>query len=152
MHLYNDNLDNQQVIIYTDGACKGNPGIGAWAATLEYKGVRKEITGFSSYTTNNQMELTAVIEALKILKYKCDVIVYTDSQYVQKGITQWINGFKQRNWKNVKNVELWQELDYLNSNQNVTWNWVRGHVGNAGNEYVDKLANKVISEYLLSNK
>lgn len=142
-----DNLE-ESVIIYADGACKGNPGIGAWAATLEYKGVKKEITGFSNYTTNNQMELTAVIEALKKLKRKCSVIIYTDSQYVQRGITEWISGFKKRNWKNVKNTELWQELDKLNNNHNVKWFWVRGHDGNFGNEYVDKLANKVISEKL----
>ena len=139
---------NDIVIIYTDGACRGNPGIGAWAATLEYNGNTKDIFGFVEYTTNNQMELTAVIESLKILKRQCDVMIYTDSQYVQKGITEWIHGFKKRNWKNVKNVELWLELDELNNNHKVTWHWVRGHSGNLKNEYVDKLANKVIDDNL----
>ncbi len=139
---------NDIVIIYTDGACRGNPGIGAWAATLEYNGNTKDIFGFVEYTTNNQMELTAVIESLKILKRQCDVVIYTDSQYVQKGITEWIHGFKKRNWKNVKNVELWLELDELNNNHKVTWHWVRGHSGNLKNEYVDQLANKVIDDNL----
>jgi ribonuclease HI len=94
------------------------------------------------------MELLAVIEALKVLKRQCNIIVYTDSQYVQKGITQWIHGFKMRNWKNVKNIELWQELDKLNNNHNITWNWVRGHSGNIKNDYVDRLANKAIDDNL----
>jgi len=136
------------VIIHTDGACKGNPGLGAWAATLEYQGVVKEISGVEPHTTNNRMELQAVIEALKLLKRSCQVILYTDSQYVQKGITEWIHGWKQKNWKNVKNVDLWQDLDLASSNHQIDWQWVRGHNGHAGNERVDALANIAIANYI----
>jgi ribonuclease HI len=141
-------MQEQKVIIHTDGACKGNPGLGSWAATLEYKGTQKEISGVVKDTTNNQMELKAVIEALKCLKKICDVVIYTDSQYVQKGITEWIQGWKQRNWKKVKNIELWIELDNLTIGHKIDWQWVRGHNGHTGNEYVDKLANLAIENYL----
>ena len=140
-------MQEQTVIIHTDGACKGNPGIGAWAATLEYKNNKKDISGVVEHTTNNQMELTAVIEALKCLKKPCDIEVYTDSQYVQKGITEWIHGWKKRNWRDVKNVELWQALDNLASKHKIAWHWVRGHNGHTGNEYVDNLANLAIIKY-----
>lgn len=136
---------NDIVIIYTDGACKGNPGVGAWAATLEYKGHKKEISGFVSDTTNNKMELTAVIEALKCLKWKSDIVIYTDSQYVQKGMTEWITNWKNKNWKNVKNVELWQQLNELAGKHQIKWQWVEGHSGNPGNEYVDLLCNQAIN-------
>jgi ribonuclease HI len=139
-------IKSQSIIIHTDGACKGNPGIGSWAATLEYKDHYKEIYGVESHTTNNRMELTAVIEALKCLKLKCDVQIYTDSQYVQKGITEWIHGWKRKGWHKVKNVDLWQLLDQLTIGQQITWHWVRGHSGHAGNERVDALANFAIED------
>ena len=142
-------MDNLSIIIYTDGACRGNPGIGSWAATLEYKNNKKEISGFSPHTTNNQMELTAVIESLKCIKViPSQIVIHTDSQYVQKGMTEWITGWKRKNWRNVKNHTLWQELDSLASMHHVTWKWVRGHDGNRGNEYVDMLCNKVLDEHL----
>ncbi len=141
----------KHVIIHTDGACKGNPGIGSWAATLEYKGTVKEISGVVEHTTNNQMELCAVIEALKVLKESCKIELYTDSQYVQKGMLEWIKTWKIKNWKNVKNVELWQELDSLASNHTISWHWVRGHSGHDGNERVDELANIAIRDYLMAN-
>lgn len=137
----------KHVIIHTDGACKGNPGIGSWAATLEYQGKIKEISGVVEHTTNNQMELSAVIEALKILKESCQIDLYTDSQYVQKGMMEWIYGWKQKGWKKVKNVELWQELDSLAALHSIKWHWVRGHNGHHGNERVDRLANVAISNY-----
>lgn len=141
--------DNNKIItIYTDGACRGNPGIGSWAATLEYNAHKKEIFGVCEYTTNNKMELTAVIEALKCIKLASNIVVYTDSQYVQKGITQWIHNWKLKNWHKVKNVELWQELDSLIHEHNIKWKWVYGHNGNAGNEYVDLLCNKALDEYI----
>ncbi len=142
----------KHVIIHTDGACRGNPGIGSWAATLEYKGSIKEISGVIKDTTNNQMELRAVIEALKALKHPCKIDIYTDSQYVQKGMKEWIQNWKQKNWKNVKNVALWQELDSLAISHNITWHWVRGHNGHEGNERVDTLANLAIDNYLTTNK
>lgn len=136
------------VTIYTDGACRGNPGIGSWAATLTYLEHEKEISGVVAHTTNNQMELQAAIEALKQLKTKCNVTLYTDSSYVQKGITLWIKNWKINNWKKIKNAELWQELDYLNQQHNINWQWVRGHNGDKGNERVDQLANLAIDKYL----
>jgi ribonuclease HI len=138
----------KHIIIHTDGACKGNPGIGSWAATLEYKGIIKEICGVSPNTTNNQMELMAVIEALKALKQSCTIDIYTDSQYVQNGMNKWIEQWKQKNWKNIKNVELWQELDKLAKTHTIKWHWVRGHSGHTGNERVDLLANLAIKDYL----
>lgn len=135
----------QLVTIHSDGACKGNPGVGGWGATLEYKGHIKEIYGKEAHTTNNRMELTAVIEALKCLKQKCDIHIYTDSQYVQKGITEWIHNWKRKNWHNVKNVDLWQTLDSLVAKQQITWHWVRGHSGHSGNERADALANLAIT-------
>lgn len=138
----------KRVVIHTDGACKGNPGIGAWAATLEYQGTIKEISGITVNTTNNQMELKAAIEALKALKQPCEIDLYTDSQYVQKGMNEWIQGWKQKNWKNVKNIELWQELDSLAIIHKITWHWVRGHSGHNGNERADELANLAIKAYL----
>ena len=135
------------VTIYTDGACKGNPGPGGWGAWLSANGHEKEMCGGEPNTTNNRMELTAVIEALNSLKRTCDVIIYTDSEYVRKGITEWIHGWKLRGWKTadkkpVKNAELWQRLDALRSLHRVEWRWVKGHAGDPGNERADALANK----------
>jgi ribonuclease HI len=136
-----------EVVIYADGACKGNPGPGGWGAVLKSGDVEKEMFGGETLTTNNRMELTAVIEALASLKRRCDVIIYTDSVYVKDGITKWIHGWKTRGWmtadkKPVKNVELWKRLDTLNAAHSVQWRWVKGHAGDEGNERADRLANK----------
>ena len=140
---------NKIINIYTDGACKGNPGPGGWGALLEYEGYTKEIKGFSPLTTNNIMELKAVIEALKIIKYSSKIIIMTDSKYVKNGISDWINNWKAKGWKTankkpVKNKELWQELDNLSSNHEIEWKWVKGHAGHPGNEKADQLANEGI--------
>jgi ribonuclease HI len=134
------------VVVYTDGACKGNPGPGGWGALLRWGDREKELFGGQAQTTNNRMELTAVIEALAALEQRCQVAVYTDSAYVKNGITTWIHNWKQRGWrtadkKPVKNVELWQRLDALASQHDVRWHWVRGHSGDPGNERADELAN-----------
>ena len=133
--------------IYTDGACKGNPGPGGWGAVLEFDGKEREIYGGERATTNNRMELTAVIEALCALKRPCHVILHTDSQYVQKGITEWINGWKARGWRTaakapVKNLDLWKKLDEVVGPHQIERVWVRGHSGHDGNERADALANK----------
>lgn len=128
------------VEIFTDGACSGNPGPGGWAALLRYKGVEKEISGGELKTTNNRMEMTAVIEALAALKKPSTVDLYTDSQYVQKGVTEWMDGWKAKGWKKVKNIDLWQRIDSEMARHNVTFHWVRGHDGHIENERVDKLA------------
>ncbi len=137
-----------KVIIYTDGASKGNPGLGGYGAILMYNEHKKEIKGAVPDTTNNKMELTAVIEALKQIKFECSIDIYTDSQYVQRGMTEWITGWKKKNWNKVKNIELWQELDSLASSHKVTWNWVKAHNGDPLNERADELANIAIEEYL----
>jgi ribonuclease HI len=139
---------SKQLIIYTDGACKGNPGIGGWGAILMYGKHTKEIYGATDNTTNNRMELTAVIEALKSLTRPCSIEVYTDSQYVQKGISEWIHGWIKKNWKDVKNVDLWQELLEAQKPHQINWNWVRGHDGNTYNERADYLANLAIQEHV----
>jgi ribonuclease HI len=133
------------VELFADGACLGNPGPGGWAALLRFKGNEKEIYGGESLTTNNRMELTAVIEGLRSLTRPCRVAVTTDSQYVQKGISEWIHGWKKRGWrtadkKPVKNVDLWQALDEASAPHRVTWHWVKGHAGHIENERVDVLA------------
>ena len=135
-----------EVVIYTDGACKGNPGPGGWGAWLRTGEHEKELFGGERLTTNNRMELTAVIEALASLKKRCQVAIYTDSEYVRNGITSWIHNWKQRGWrtadkKPVKNIELWQKLDALNAGHKVQWRWVKGHAGDPGNERADRLAN-----------
>ncbi|AWG36649.1 ribonuclease HI [Alcaligenes aquatilis] len=135
------------VDIWTDGACKGNPGLGGWGALLRHGGREKAICGGEADTTNNRMELMAVIEALKALKRPCQVRVHTDSQYVQKGMNEWLPGWKARGWrtadkKPVKNADLWQELDQQAAKHELTWLWVRGHAGDPGNERADQLANE----------
>jgi ribonuclease HI len=137
------------VNIYTDGACRGNPGIGGWGALIEYGDVIKEYCGGLKETTNNQMELKAAIEGLKALKEPCIVNLTTDSKYVMQGITSWIQNWKKNNWKNaakkdVKNKELWIELDKYSEKHDVRWPWVKGHSGHRQNEIADQLANKGI--------
>ena len=141
--------NNRKVIIYTDGACSGNPGKGGWGAVLKYGEITKQISGYSDLTTNNKMELQAVIEALKLLKKRCDVEIFTDSVQVKDGITKWINSWKMNNWKTskkepVKNKELWIELDNLRNQHNINWNWVKGHADDEINNIVDKLARSEI--------
>ncbi len=136
-----------EVDIYTDGACKGNPGRGGWGALLVNGAHEKELWGGEPDTTNNRMELRAVIEALSMLKRPCKIRVHTDSQYVQKGISEWIHGWKKRGWKTaakepVKNADLWQALDAAQAPHSVEWLWVRGHNGHPGNERADDLANR----------
>ncbi|KQP02167.1 ribonuclease HI [Pseudorhodoferax sp. Leaf265] len=143
------------VEIYTDGACKGNPGPGGWGVVLKSGTLEKELFGGELATTNNRMEMTAVIEALAALKKPCEVTLYLDSEYVRKGITEWMRGWKARGWitstkQPVKNVELWQKLDALvtNGGHKIDWRWVRGHAGNPGNERADALANKGVDKAL----
>lgn len=128
------------VQIFTDGACSGNPGPGGWAALLRYKTVEKEISGGEFETTNNRMEMMAVIQALAALKKTSKVDLYTDSQYVQRGVTEWMDGWKAKGWKKVKNVDLWLRIDEEVARHDVTFHWVRGHDGHIENERVDKLA------------
>ena len=135
------------VLIYTDGACKGNPGVGGWGALLLFGGSEKELFGGEANTTNNRMELMAVIEALRALTRSCDAVVYTDSVYVQKGISEWIHGWKRNGWKTadkkpVKNADLWVRLDELARQHHVDWRWVKGHSGHPENERADQLANR----------
>ena len=127
-----------RVEIFTDGACSGNPGAGGWGALLRHRDTEKELSGAEAETTNNRMELTAVIEALKALKKECNITLYTDSRYVMDGITQWLP-----NWN--KNIDLWQELDSLAGRHEIRWVWVKGHNGHPENERVDKLARDAIS-------
>ena len=135
-----------RVEIFTDGACSGNPGPGGWGAILRWKGQEKELSGGDSETTNNRMELTAVIESLKALKVPCVISLYTDSKYVMDGVNQWLPNWKKNNWKTankksaVKNIDLWQQLDELLPKHEILWNWVKGHNGHPENERVDKLA------------
>jgi len=142
----------QIVEIYTDGACSGNPGPGGWGALLLYGDHEKEITGGEFETTNNRMELTAAIEALKLLKRHCKVYLHTDSTYVRDGITKWIEGWKARGWKTaskkpVKNEDLWRQLDTAAAKHDIDWKWVKGHAGDPGNERADALANQGMTIY-----
>jgi len=138
---------NNIVEIFTDGACSGNPGKGGWGVILRYQDVEKELSGFEKDTTNNRMELTAAIVSLQHLKRPSQVVLTTDSVYVQKGITEWINNWKLKNWKNVKNVDLWQELDKVAQNHNIKWCWVKGHSGHSENERCDELATNEIAKH-----
>jgi ribonuclease HI len=146
-----ENMDGMTTVeIYTDGACKGNPGTGGWGALLVAGGHEKEMFGGELNTTNNRMELKAVIEALAALTRPCQVVLHTDSQYVQKGISEWIHGWKARGWKTsakepVKNEELWKALDAAQQAHKVEWRWVRGHAGHPGNERADVLANRGVA-------
>jgi ribonuclease HI len=140
----------ENVDIFTDGACSGNPGPGGWGAILRSDGREKEMFGYAPETTNNRMELTAVIEALRALKRPLTVAVHTDSQYVQKGITEWIHGWKRRGWRTadkqpVKNEDLWRQLDALAAEHRISWHWVKGHAGHAENERADALARQGIA-------
>jgi ribonuclease HI len=145
-----------KITIYTDGACKGNPGPGGWGVILRSAGqVEKELFGGEALTTNNRMEMTAVIEALSALKRPCDIALYVDSKYVLQGITEWLPGWKAKGWKTaakqpVKNVDLWQKLDALvnTSGHTIEWYWVKGHAGDPGNERADALANRGVVKAL----
>lgn len=141
------------VEIYTDGACRGNPGPGGWGVWMLAGGHEKELFGGDADTTNNRMELMAVIEALRALKRPCKVIIHTDSQYVQKGISEWIHKWKLRGWRTadkklVKNVDLWMELDQARAQHDIDWRWIKGHAGHEGNEKADQLANKGVDSVL----
>jgi len=141
------------VEIYTDGACRGNPGPGGWGALLLYDGREKELYGGEILTTNNRMELKGVIKALEAITRPVPVRIYTDSEYVRKGITEWVKNWKLRGWKTadrkpVKNQDLWQELDQICTGHTIEWRWVKGHSGVPGNERADQLANKAINELL----
>ncbi|MDP6436348.1 MAG: ribonuclease HI [Gammaproteobacteria bacterium] len=142
-----------EVRMYTDGACRGNPGPGGWGVWLSAGDREKELYGGVMETTNNRMELTAAIEGLAALTRSCRVAIYTDSEYLQRGITEWISQWKQRGWKTasrkpVKNDDLWRRLDELVAGQNIEWHWVKGHAGDPGNERADELANRAIDEML----
>ena len=145
----------KEVTIYTDGACRGNPGPGGWGVWLQSGEHSKELFGGAGNTTNNRMELTAAIRGLQALNQRCTVALYTDSEYVRKGITEWIDGWKRKGWKTaarkpVKNADLWRELDELAASQDVEWHWVKGHSGDVGNEKADELANQGIDALLAS--
>ncbi len=143
-----------RVIIFTDGACSGNPGPGGWGALLRFGKTEKELSGFEASTTNNRMELTAAVKAFQALKEPCQVEIYTDSEYLKKGITDWINNWKKLGWKRgspgktrpLANADLWKELDRVISKHIVNWHWVRGHAGHPENERVDKLAAAAIKK------
>ena len=141
-------MDTEKTVyLYTDGACKGNPGAGGWGAVLRYGSREKELFGGEAYTTNNRMELTAIIQGLAALTRPCTVVVCTDSQYVKNGMESWIHGWKKNGWKTaakqpVKNAELWQQLDQQVARHQVSWQWVKGHAGHPENERADQLANQ----------
>jgi len=142
-----------EVVIHTDGACRGNPGPGGWGAVLAYGDKERELYGSEPDTTNNRMELTAAIRALDTLRRPCSVSLYTDSQYLRKGVLEWMDNWKRRGWKTaarkpVKNQDLWQALDAAMQRHRIDWHWVRWHAGNEGNERADALANRAIDEML----
>jgi len=141
---------DKTVSLYTDGACKGNPGKGGWGVLMRYGSHEKELFGGEAHTTNNRMELTAIIQGLAALKRPCAVVIYTDSQYVKNGMEQWIHGWKKNGWKTaskqpVKNEDLWQQLDRLVAQHQIQWQWVRGHAGHTENERADALANQGVA-------
>lgn len=141
-----------QIEIHTDGACSGNPGPGGWGALLRFGNTEKELSGGEALTTNNRMEMLAAICALESLNRECQIDLYTDSQYVQKGITEWLSGWLKRGWKNakgeaVKNQDLWQRLHAVNSRHTVRWHWVKGHAGHVDNERVDALARAAAARF-----
>lgn len=147
-------MNNKSNIIklYTDGACKGNPGVGGWGVLVKTENEQRELSGFSENTTNNRMELVAVIEGLKFIEPNMEIIITTDSQYVKNGINQWIINWKRNGWKTaskkpVKNKDLWVELDSLVQNKQIKWKWVKGHSGHPGNEKADQLANEAIEGF-----
>ena len=142
-------MPHRTVVIYTDGACSGNPGPGGWGSVMMYRGHRRELSGGETSTTNNRMEMMAVIQALETLKRPCSITLYTDSTYVMKGMTQWLEGWKKRNWrtaakKPVKNIDLWQRLETAIAPHDVKWEWVKGHSGVPENERADELATSAI--------
>ena len=142
-----------KVEMYTDGACRGNPGPGGWGAVLRFRDQSRSINGFEPQTTNNRMELTAVIEGLRALKRPCEIDLMTDSKYVMQGISEWIEQWKRNGWKTaarkpVKNVDLWQQLDHETERHVINWQWVKGHAGIEGNELADQLANEAIDAKL----
>ena len=146
----------RRVVIYTDGACSGNPGPGGWGAILRFGEHEKELSGGEQETTNNRMELMAAIQALNALKRPCAVDLYTDSTYVRSGISEWMKGWKARGWKTadkkpVKNADLWQELDVARDRHDVTWHWVKGHAGHPDNERADELARNGMAPYKAGN-
>jgi ribonuclease HI len=144
-----------KVVIYTDGACRGNPGPGGWGVVLRYQGNLKTLKGFDPETTNNRMELTAVIEGLRTLTRSCDIELHTDSKYVMQGLNEWLSNWKRNGWKTaakkpVKNIDLWQQLDDEVSRHEIDWNWVKGHSGVEDNEFADQLANTAIDAETLA--
>jgi ribonuclease HI len=140
---------SEKVVMYTDGACRGNPGPGGWGVVLRFQGSHKTLQGYAAETTNNRMELTAVIEGLKALKRSCEIELFTDSKYVMQGLTEWLAKWKRNGWKTaakkpVKNIDLWQQLEAEAAQHEIDWNWVKGHAGIADNELADQLANAAI--------
>ena len=147
----------KHVTIYTDGACRGNPGPGGWGAVLRYGRHEKILSGAETNTTNNRMELTAAIQALAAIHEHCRIELHTDSQYLQKGITEWITAWKKRHWKKadnkpVKNADLWEALDHETNRHEVTWHWVKGHSGHPENELADRIANQAIDDLMKEGK
>ena len=147
-------MTNEIVEIFTDGACKGNPGVGGWGALLRTKGKEREMYGGEAHTTNNRMELMGAIAALEVLSRPCHIRLHTDSKYVQQGISEWVHGWKQRGWKTsskqpVKNEDLWRRLDEAVSRHKIEWIWVKGHAGHIENERADQLANRGVEEMLI---
>jgi ribonuclease HI len=146
-------MTNEIIEIFTDGACKGNPGVGGWGALLRTKGKEREMFGGEAHTTNNRMELMGAIAALEVLSRPCHIKLHTDSKYVQQGISEWVHGWKQRGWKTsskqpVKNEDLWRRLDEAASRHTIEWVWVKGHAGHAENERADQLANRGVEDIL----